>query len=49
MEFKFSRINIYNKKPDAESRKDEIVEVVRSVNCGKLPLRFMGRAFRENT
>ena len=28
--------------PDAESRKDEIVEAVRAVNFGKKPLRFMG-------
>jgi len=30
--------------PDAESRKDEIVEAIRSVNYGKMPLRFMGKA-----
>lgn len=29
--------------PDAESRKDEIVEAVRTVNFGKMPLRFMGK------
>lgn len=29
--------------PDAESRKDEIVEAIRSVNFGKMPLRFMGK------
>ncbi len=28
--------------PDAESRKDEIVEAIRAVNFGKMPLRFMG-------
>ncbi|MCI8373126.1 MAG: hypothetical protein HFI75_12200 [Lachnospiraceae bacterium] len=30
--------------PDADSRKEEIVQAVRSVNFGKEPLRFMGRA-----
>ena len=29
--------------PDAESRKDEIVEAVRAVNFGKMPQRFMGK------
>lgn len=29
--------------PNAESRKEEIVEAVRSVNHGKTPLRFMGK------
>lgn len=28
---------------DAESRKDEIIEAVRTVNYGKTPLRFMGK------
>lgn len=28
--------------PDAESRKDEIIEAIRTVNFGKMPLRFMG-------
>ena len=30
--------------PDAGSRQEEIVQAVRSVNFGKAPLRFMGRA-----
>lgn len=29
--------------PDAESRKDEIVEAIRTVNFGKMPQRFMGK------
>ena len=29
--------------PDADERKDEIVEAVRAVNFGKMPLRFMGK------
>ena len=29
--------------PDAWSRKDEIIEAVRTVNYGKMPLRFMGK------
>lgn len=29
--------------PDAESRRDEIVEAVRVANYGKMPLRFMGK------
>lgn len=29
--------------PNAESRKDEIVEAVRAVNFGKSPKRFMGK------
>lgn len=29
--------------PDAESRKDEIIEAVRTVNFGKMPGRFMGK------
>lgn len=29
--------------PDAESRKDEIIEAVRMVNFGKAPARFMGK------
>lgn len=29
--------------PDAESRKDEIVEAIRAVNFGKTPKRFMGK------
>lgn len=29
--------------PDAESRKDEIIEAVRAVNYGKMPQRFLGR------
>lgn len=29
--------------PDAERRKDEIVEAVRTVNFGKMPQRFMGK------
>lgn len=30
--------------PDAESRKDEIIEAVRAVNYGNPPCRFMGKA-----
>ena len=30
--------------PDAEGRKDEIVEAIRTVNFGKMPSRFMGKA-----
>lgn len=29
--------------PDAESRKDEIVEAIQAVNYGKMPSRFMGK------
>ena len=29
--------------PDAESRKDEIIEAIKNVNYGKMPLRFMGK------
>ena len=29
--------------PDAESRKDEIIEAIRAVNYGKTPQRFMGK------
>ena len=29
--------------PDAESRKDEIIEAIRAVNFGKTPQRFMGK------
>ena len=29
--------------PDAESRRDEILEAVRAVNYGKMPQRFLGR------
>lgn len=29
--------------PDAENRKDEIVEAIRAVNFGKTPKRFMGK------
>ena len=29
--------------PDAESRKNEIVEAIRIVNYGKMPSRFMGK------
>ncbi len=29
--------------PNAESRKDEIVEAIRAVNFGKMPQRFMGK------
>lgn len=29
--------------PDAESRKEEIVEAIRAVNYGKTPKRFMGK------
>lgn len=29
--------------PDAEGRRDEIVEALRTVNSGKMPSRFMGR------
>ena len=32
--------------PDAESRKDEIIGAVRSVNFGKEPLRFMGKELK---
>lgn len=34
--------------PDAESRKDEIIEAVRRVNFGKNPQRFMGEDFGIN-
>ena len=32
--------------PDAESRKDEIIDAVRSINFGKEPLRFMGKEIK---
>ena len=34
--------------PNAMSRKNEIVEAVRSVNYGKMPLRFMGKELGDS-